>query len=402
MTVNPLTTATPVSAATGYIVALLAVTTVFVAMQLYLTLPLTPVFAHVFGVTLPVAAWASTAYGLAYAGANLIFGALSDRYGRLAVIVPGLLALAIVTLLAGMSPSFSVLVLARIAQGVAVATFPSVALAYLGETLNPEMRGTGIAVVNVALLLAGLAGQMYGAFVESLFGWRWVFFAVVPIYAVAVLLIVRLPRTQTPAADISLGQVFVRMLQHLSNRKLLAAYAAAFTLLFTFVAMYAGLDASARTTHGASDPLLRLSGVPGILLTPFIAGPLMRRLSNVTLISIAFMTAALGLAAEAMASATQTLLFGSGVFVLGVAIAGPPLVSLIGTLGAKARGAAIALYASILFLGAGLGPIYAAWFRNIGFTPLCWSLGGIAMGAALVIHGAREALVLGPSSRQSK
>ncbi len=391
MSVGSPTAARPVSGtAAGYIIALLAVTTVFVAMQLYVTLPLTPVFAQAFGITSAAAAWASTAYGLAYAGANLVFGALSDRYGRLAVIVPGLLALAIVTLLAGMSQSFPILVIARIAQGVAVATFPSVALAYLGETLNPEKRGTGIAVVNVGLLLAGLVGQMYGALVEGLFGWRWVFFAVVPIYAVAALLIVRLPRTRRPAADISLGQVFLRMLQHLGNRKLLAAYAAAFTLLFTFVAMYAGLDAHARTTYGASGPLLRLPGVPGILLTPFIAGPLMRRLGDVTLISIAFMTAALGLAAEAIAPTIQTLLLGSGVFVLGVAVAGPPLVSRVGTLGATARGAAIALYASILFLGAGLGPIFAAWFREVGFTSLCWSLGGIAIAAALVIYGARE------------
>ncbi|MDI3410192.1 hypothetical protein QKW52_06325 [Bacillus sonorensis] len=48
------------------------------------------------------------------------------------------------------------------------------------------------------------------------------------------------------------------------------------------------------------------------------------------------------------------------VFVLGIAVATPSLISLIGQLGGEVRGLAVSIYTFILFIGASLGPIFTA------------------------------------------
>src|SRR4029450_6076136 len=69
-----------------------------VLMQFYVAIPLVPVLGEAFGGGQPAAAAAlGTTYGLAYALGFLIFGPLSDRYGRKQILVPGMAVLAIAT-----------------------------------------------------------------------------------------------------------------------------------------------------------------------------------------------------------------------------------------------------------------------------------------------------------------
>ncbi|MGO4275491.1 MFS transporter [Paenibacillus sp. TAF58] len=49
---------------------------------MYLTIPLITVFADVFKVSSSQAAWAGSAFSLAFAFGGLFFGVLSDRFGR--------------------------------------------------------------------------------------------------------------------------------------------------------------------------------------------------------------------------------------------------------------------------------------------------------------------------------
>ncbi|WP_335633123.1 MFS transporter [Brevibacillus formosus] len=49
---------------------------------MYLTIPLIAVFEDVFKVSSSQAAWSSSAFSFAFAGGGLLFGVLSDRFGR--------------------------------------------------------------------------------------------------------------------------------------------------------------------------------------------------------------------------------------------------------------------------------------------------------------------------------
>ena len=120
-------------AAAWRLIAITVVIGCLVMMALYSAIVLIPAIAAEFGVGANGAAWAVTAFALVYAGALPLFGALSDRRGRKQVFVPGLVALALATLLVALSPSFPALIALRAAEGVAAATYVPVVLAYLRE-----------------------------------------------------------------------------------------------------------------------------------------------------------------------------------------------------------------------------------------------------------------------------
>ncbi|MFP3700406.1 MFS transporter, partial [Burkholderia sp. SIMBA_013] len=84
--------------------------------QLYVTIPLVTDIAGRFGITPANAVLSGSAFGFAYAAGFLIFGPLSDRYGRKRVILVGLIATALATFLVGLAPNFAILLSARAIQ----------------------------------------------------------------------------------------------------------------------------------------------------------------------------------------------------------------------------------------------------------------------------------------------
>ncbi|MFC7153976.1 MFS transporter [Halomarina halobia] len=370
-------------------VAILALTGLAVVSEQYVSIPLFPTMRRLFDLSQAEASWLGTAFGLAYAGGFLVFGPLSDRYGRKTIMVPGLLALALSTLAVGFSPSFEVLVGLRVVQGITAATFAPAALAYLSEILPASIRATGIAVTTTGFLVAGIAGQVYADAVTLAVGWEWVFWGLAAIYGVFVVLLYVLPRTGSAADQsvTSLLTVYARMGRLLRNRVLLAAYLVAFTLLFTFVGMYSGLAPYLQTTFGIGPEqllLVRLAGIPGMVLSP-LAGRLVVRYGSARVVIGGLVLAAGGLGIEAVAGSLAVLVGGSIVFVTGIAAAVPSLISFVGETAASARGAAVALYTCILFIGASLGPLVATYLQPIGFVGLCGALALVLLLAAGVL-----------------
>ena len=103
---------------------LLMACAVLVVGQLYVTIPLVADIVGRFSVPASSAALAGTAFGLAYAVGFLVFGPLSDRYGRQRVILLGLIGTAVSTLLVSLAWNFNILLVSRVLQGFAAASFP--------------------------------------------------------------------------------------------------------------------------------------------------------------------------------------------------------------------------------------------------------------------------------------
>ncbi|MFC7198349.1 MFS transporter [Halospeciosus flavus] len=370
-------------------VAIIALTGLIVISELYVSIPLTPTVQRVFDVSQAQASWVGTAFGLAYGGGVLVFGPLSDRYGRKTIIVPGLLVLAVSTFAVGFSPSYEILIGLRIVQGLAAATFPAAAVAYIGEVLPESIRATGIGVVTTGVLAAGIVGQVYADAVMLVAGWEWVFWGLAAVYVVFIALLYALPQTEGEdrQSEPGLLTVYARMGRLLQNRVLLSAYFGGFAVLFTFVGMYSGLAPYLQTAFGVSSQqllLVRAAGIPGMLLSPFAGRPIARYGSS-RVASGSFVLAAGGLGLEAIAGSLPVLVVGSIVFVTGIAAAVPSLISLIGETVPSARGTAVALYVSILFIGASVGPLLPTSLQSIGFVGLCGLLAVVLLVAAGIL-----------------
>jgi len=284
--------------------AVLVTSALLVLSQLYLAIPLAPIVGEVLGRGgSATAAALGTTYALAYGLGFLIFGPLSDRYGRKPILVPGMAVLAIVTAGLAAAPSLSVLAALRTVQGFVAASFSTVALAYIGEALPPRWRSTGIGAMSTAFLSAGILGQVYAQAVADALSHRWVFGLAAPALALAALamamILIEPPRS---VDQTSLRQTY-RTLRALAVRRDLALVnAGSFPVLLSFVGMYAALGPLLQTQFKldhTSVLLVRLAGLPAMLLAP-IAGWLVGRFGATRVAMVGFLLAATGLVAEAI------------------------------------------------------------------------------------------------------
>jgi YNFM family putative membrane transporter len=338
-----------------------------------------------FEVSPEIALWVGSAFGFAYAVGFLVFGPPSDRYGRKKVLVSGLLALALSTLGVAASPSFDVMIVLRCVQGLSAATFVPAALAYVGETLPQDAQTTGLAYVTTGLIASGIFGQVYAEAISEVWGWRWVFWLAAPVFLIfAFILFQHLSGTAGVNPDASLVGVYKRMGRLFSRRPLIVIFTVSVAVFGSFVAMYTALGPHLEYAHGlrANEVLLvRIVGLPGMLVAPFVS-QLAVRWSPRALVIGGFTASAIGLLVEAMTSSVAFLVAGSVFFVAGIATVAPSLVALLLSFADDARGAAVSVNNFALFFGASLGPFLT---QLLGFTGVCLVLAAVLLTAAVVV-----------------
>lgn len=368
----------------GGIIALLVTTALFVLTQLYLAIPLLPHVAKGFGSAPATTTLAlASAFSLAYAAGFLLWGPVSDQYGRRPVMLTGLAALAIATLACAFVPSLSWLGGLRVTQGLAAASFAPVALAYLIEATPPRLRATAIGAMSTAFLVAGIFGQVLAGWIALHGHWSWVFLVTGGALAIMTPLIALFAREPGRAAlHGHLGHRFAAMARLLARPTILLLSCAHITLLLSFVAMYTALGPHLQTLglDGSQVLLLRLAGLP-LMFMALLAGPLAARIRMSGVACTGFMLAATGVALEAALSQhLPGIVAGSLIFVTGVALAIPAMIVLYGTLAAPDRAAGMALNGFVLFIGASIGPVLAG--RVADFRLLLMGLAVVLLGAA--------------------
>jgi predicted MFS family arabinose efflux permease len=374
--------------------AVLVSCALLVLIQLYLAIPLAPVLGEALeGGGAAAAAALGTAYALAYGMGFLVFGPVSDRYGRKPVLVPGMAALAVATAGLSAASSLPMVALLRSMQGLLAASFAAVALAYVGEALPPRWRSTGIGAISTSFLVAGILGQVYAQAVAQAFGWRWVFGFAAPAFAIAAIAIatvLREPARSGPPT--SLGQKYRELAALAVRRELALPYAACLPVLLSFVAMYAALGPLLQTRFGLDDSevlLVRLAAMPVMLMAP-LAGWLVGRRGPTKVAVAGYLLAAAGLATQAISVATLwALVVASVVFVAGIAMIVPAMIALVGGRGGSARAGALGLTGLMVFAGASCGQLAAE--LPLGFTGLMFALAALLMagGVLVAISGPR-------------
>lgn len=359
----------------------LAVTGVLVVGQLYAVLPVLGPVAADWDTDRSTAAWAVTAFAVAYAAGFLAWGPAADRYGPRRVILLGAPVTALLTAALPLAPDAVSGLALRALQGLAAASFAPAAFGYVAARVPAHRRVTAITWLTSSFLASAVIGQLAAQAVGQAAGWRWVFFAgALCLAAAALLLRFALAPDEAPADTAAGAPGGIPAL--LRTPGLPVLYGATATVLLGLVAVYGGLEL-AGPDGPAPDPdallALRAGALPAMFAVPLLSGVLARSAPEAricaSLAGAALTAALLAPFADAGPLAAGVLL---ALLAGCVAVAAPALVQAVGARAGRARATATALYTFALFVGAGAGPQLAAALSGRGFT-------AVALGAAAVL-----------------
>ncbi|MCU1677477.1 MAG: drug resistance transporter, EmrB/QacA subfamily [Frankiales bacterium] len=147
--------------------------------------------------------WLAAAYLLTATAFTPLYGRLSDHFGRRA---PYLTALALFTagsLAATAAQTMGQLIAARAVQGLGAGGVLTLAVAVIGDELEPRQRARYQGWFGGLFALASLVGPPIGGVLTDGAGWRWVFAVNVPLSVVAAVLLWRLlPRSRAVEAPV--------------------------------------------------------------------------------------------------------------------------------------------------------------------------------------------------------
>jgi EmrB/QacA subfamily drug resistance transporter len=133
--------------------------------------------------------WVVDSYNLTYAVLLLTGGLLADLYGRRRIFMAGTAVFTAASLLCALAPSVSVLIGARALAGVGAALLLPASLAIIRVVWrDPVERGRALGIWAACNGVAMAIGPTLGGVLIRHFGWRSIFFVVVPLSIAAMLL----------------------------------------------------------------------------------------------------------------------------------------------------------------------------------------------------------------------
>lgn len=367
---------------------ILAWTGMVVMSSLYLTIPLISLFSDYFHISLSKAGFTSSVFSLGFALGCFFYGAISEKYGRKNIIVFGLFSLSVITLLLGLVNDFSFILLLRGLQGLAAATFSPVALAYTLEVFPNDRKVGAVGFISTGFLVAGIVGQVFSGYVSEHSHWHVIFYVLAVVYAMTALLVVWiLPKgiLQNQSKNIwaplkKIGIIF-------TNRNLIFSYIIAFVLLMSFVSMYiilgAYLTSDSFGMNSQNLIYIRAFGIVGMVMSPF-AGKLAKRFNVLFVLKLALCLSIISLTVMSFVSTIAGLTIISILFVGGIALAVPSLVTLVSQLGWNMGGIAVSMYTVILFAGTSVAPFISVYLIQSGSFAVAFLLLAITLSIGFV------------------
>jgi MFS transporter, YNFM family, putative membrane transport protein len=195
--------------------------------------------------------------------------AVSEVVGRTSVMTVALFSSAALSVLIALSPNFTVMLVLRAAEGLALAGIQAVAMSYLAEELHRDSLGSAMGLYVAGTGLGGMAGRLVGALVDDVAGWRGALGATA---GVTLLCAIAFRAMIVPSGNFQpraprIGELAASIGRAMADAGLVALFAAGFLLMSCFVTVYNFLG------FRLLGPGFALSGtVVGLIFGVYLAG----------------------------------------------------------------------------------------------------------------------------------
>ena len=130
--------------------------------------------------------WVFAAFLLAQTVTTVLFGKLSDIYGRKPMILAGITIFLIGSVLCGFAWSMPSMIVFRFVQGLGAGSIQPVSVTIVGDLYAGRERLRIQAWVSAIWAIAAIAGPVVGGLIVQHFSWSWVFWVNVPVGIVTI------------------------------------------------------------------------------------------------------------------------------------------------------------------------------------------------------------------------
>ena len=305
-------------------------------------------------------------------------GMLSDAFGRKAILCTSLFALTVPTALIPLSQGLNMLIALRFLQGLAVPGIVVVLIAYLSE----EIRSGGVASMTSTYVGGTVMGGFCGRFITGhaghLLGWRGAFVMLAVLNLIGALLVWRaLPASRNFVPNRNFQGAMATLWGHLHNRRLMAACAVGFCVLFSLVGTFTYVN-----LHLAAPPFsLTAAGLANVF-TVYLVGVLVTPMAGRHIDRLGFMRSMLGALGISACGLLLTLLPSLWAVVVGLAVCSTGVflcqsatISSIAKNVSEGRSLATGIYYMSYYSGGAAG----TWAAGLAYEGYGWS------GSVLVI-----------------
>lgn len=360
------------------------ITTVFfisgiaVMCSLYSALPLMPIMGKELHLSESATTLIGVVFSVSYSLSCMFYGIIADKFGKKKTILVGMSLLTLTTFAIGFIHNFSLLLLVRVIQGVAAASFSPVSLTYVTEVFPINKRVTAISFISTSFMLSGVLGQNLSDIIAAHMSWRIVYFILTIVYILLIIWIYRvIPKSPYHIPDTKFS-IFFKNMKHIFDHKgIVLCFFVSLTILTSFVSMYTILNEYLTSEAIKADltiiSTVKLFGLIGMLLALF-AGRASDHLGVKRIILISLLTAGISIILMGLSHNLIIITIFSVIFVSAIAFVIPSVISQIGLLTDKDKGFYLSINTFMLFIGTAIAPVLSMQLLNLHSYTLMFTL----------------------------
>lgn len=207
---------------------------------LYCTQPLIPAFVEEFQLTPSYASLSISLTTGFLAFFMLIMSWFADERGRKVIMSISLIGSSALVVLQSFTDNFAILLALRAVQGILLAGFPAIAMAYINEEFDPAVAGLVMGIYVSGNSIGGLAGRIIVSTLTDFFSWHIALGGISLLcVAVSVWFWFSLPESKhfTPQKQ-SVKEIISILSKHLQHGYLLSLNIIGFIIMGSFVTTY--------------------------------------------------------------------------------------------------------------------------------------------------------------------
>lgn len=275
----------------GGLLALLAILSAFIPLSTDMYLPALPTMAATFHAPTALVNLTLVLFFVFYSLGTLLWGPLSDKYGRKPILLIGLVLYIVSSVCCACAEGVYHLIVFRIFQAITGSAAPAIAMALVKDLFEGRKRERGLVLIQSMVMMAPIIAPVIGAMLLKYTSWRGVFFTLAGIGVLAFLFSLLLRETVVKRYSGTLMQTWGQLAVVLRNPGF-----SSLLLIFSLAIMplYAYLGASSYIyidEFGLSElkySYLFMANAVCAVIAPFCYLQLARRCSGHTIITLCY------------------------------------------------------------------------------------------------------------------